>query len=132
TLRMVIAALLLAPVARPKIHNHTRSDWISVLELAVCLGGLNICIYYALSHLPIGVAVTVEFLGPLTLAALGSRSWRDGIAILLALTGVATVWAWDWPPEPSGACTSMWPNEWDAPGRRSRGCGGPSSSSASA
>lgn len=88
TLRMVIAALLLAPVARPKIHSHTRSDWISVLELAVCLGGLNICIYYALSHLPIGVAVTVEFLGPLTLAALGSRSWRDGIAILLALTGV--------------------------------------------
>lgn len=99
TLRMVIAALLLAPVARPKIHNHTRSDWISVLELAVCLGGLNICIYYALSHLPIGVAVTVEFLGPLTLAALGSRSWRDGIAILLALTGVATV---------SGAINADW------------------------
>ena len=94
-----IATLIIAPIARPRLRGHSRTDWINVLVLGLCLGGMNTSFYFALGHLPYGVAVTVEFLGPLTLAALGSRSWRDVVAIIMALLGVAGV---------SGAIGARW------------------------
>lgn len=98
-LRITIATLIIAPIARPRLRGHSRTDWINVLVLGLCLGGMNTSFYFALGHLPYGVAVTVEFLGPLTLAALGSRSWRDVVAIIMALLGVAGV---------SGAIGARW------------------------
>ena len=64
-LRMSLAALLMAPVVRPHLHGHTRDDWMRVLALVIALGGLNTAFYFSLERLPLGVAVTVEFLGPL-------------------------------------------------------------------
>ncbi|BCQ02460.1 EamA family transporter [Cutibacterium avidum] len=98
-LRMSLAALLMAPVVRPHLHGHTRDDWMRVLALVIALGGLNTAFYFSLGRLPLGVAVTVEFLGPLGMAALGSHSVRDWLAILLALGGVVGV---------SGALNADW------------------------
>ena len=98
-LRMSLAALVLAPIARPHVRGHTRADWRKVLALTIALAGMNTVFYFSLERLPLGVAVTVEFLGPLGMAALGSRSLRDWLAILLALCGVVGV---------SGALSADW------------------------
>ncbi|MGO4957589.1 EamA family transporter [Luteococcus sp. Sow4_B9] len=64
-------------------------SWPDVLAYAVCLVGMNVCIYEAFARLPLGLAVTLEFLGPLGLAVLGSRRALDVLWALLALAGVA-------------------------------------------
>ena len=83
-LRMSLAAILLAPIVQPRMKGHTCADWRKVLALTIALTGMNTVFYFSLERLPLGVAVTVEFLGPLGMAALGSRSLRDWLAILLA------------------------------------------------
>lgn len=98
-LRMGLAAILMAPVVRPRLRGHDREAWLRVLALAITLAGMNTVFYFSLARLPLGVAVTVEFLGPLGMAALGSRSWRDWVAVCLALAGVVGV---------SGALTADW------------------------
>ncbi|WP_253694072.1 EamA family transporter [Cutibacterium modestum] len=98
-LRMSLAAILLAPIVQPRMKGHTCADWRKVLALTIALTGMNTVFYFSLERLPLGVAVTVEFLGPLGMAALGSRSLRDWLAILLALCGVVGV---------SGALTADW------------------------
>lgn len=99
TLRLVLGALILIPFGRPTLRGHSRRDWLAVLALALTLGVMNTSFYFGLRTLPIGVAVTIEFIGPLTLAAVGSRSLRDGLAVLLAACGVVAV---------SGALDSDW------------------------
>ncbi|AXE39072.1 Threonine/homoserine exporter RhtA [Acidipropionibacterium virtanenii] len=104
-LRLTIATIILVPFARPGLHDrrtgrlHTRSDWLRVVAFAATLGVMNTSFYFSLRTLPIGVAVTIEFIGPMTMAALGSRSWRDGLAVLLAGAGVVGV---------SGALDADW------------------------
>ena len=73
-LRMSLAALVLAPIVRPHVKGHNRVDWTRVLALTIALAGMNTVFYFSLERLPLGVAVTAEFLGPLGMAALGSRS----------------------------------------------------------
>ncbi len=87
-LRIVLAALLLLALVRPRWRGRSRADWITVAGFAAALTAMNICFYASLERLPIGVAVTIEFLGPLLLAAATSRRGRDALAVLLALLGV--------------------------------------------
>ncbi|NAZ81185.1 EamA family transporter [Kineococcus sp. R8] len=87
-LRLGVAALLLLALARPRLRSLTRSQWRAVLGLGVCLAGMNGCFYAAIARIPLGTAVTIEFLGPLALAALTSRRRRDGAWVALALAGV--------------------------------------------
>ncbi|GAA1390690.1 EamA family transporter [Luteococcus peritonei] len=64
-------------------------NWPDALAYAVCLVGMNVSIYEAFARLPLGLAVTLEFLGPLAVAVLGSRRALDVLWALLALAGVA-------------------------------------------
>jgi len=98
-LRLVVAAVILLVAARPRLAGHDRSDWLTVLGFALSLGVMNLCFYAALGRLPIGVAVTVEFIGPLTLATVLSRRGRDVLAVLGAAVGVALI---------SGALDTPW------------------------
>src|SRR5438046_4131502 len=60
----------------------------TLLALGVVLGLMNASFYLAISRLPLGTVGAIEFLGPITLAALGSRTPRNIVALLLAAGGV--------------------------------------------
>ena len=77
TLRLVIGAVVLALVVRPRVRHWTRAQWLAAVLLGLALGGMNLFIYVAFATIPIGVAVTIEFLGPLTLSLAHTRRWRD-------------------------------------------------------
>ncbi len=87
-LRLVTSALVLAAVARPRFTGRTRHDWLVVLGFGASLATMNWAIYQSFSRIPLGIAVTIEFIGPLTLAVLGSRHARDLVWVLLAGGGV--------------------------------------------
>ena len=88
-LRLATSAIVLVLVARPRLRGRTGSDWLVVLAFGVALGTMNWAIYQAFARIPLGVAVTLEFVGPLPLAVLGSRRPRDLLWVVLAGTGVA-------------------------------------------
>ena len=88
TLRLVIGAVVLALVVRPRVRHWTRAQWLAAVLLGLALGGMNLFIYVAFATIPIGVAVTIEFLGPLTLSLAHTRRWRDAVWAVLALAGV--------------------------------------------
>ncbi|WP_414693562.1 EamA family transporter [Ornithinimicrobium sp.] len=90
-LRLVLAALVLLATVRPRVRGRTRSDWMVVTWFALTLVGMNLAFYGSLARLPLGVAVTIEFLGPLTLAAVLSRRLSDGVAVVAALVGVVLI-----------------------------------------
>jgi inner membrane transporter RhtA len=90
-LRLGLAAIVLLAVTRPRVRGWSRAQWRPVLLFGVSLAGMNGFYYAALARLPLSAAVTIQFLGPLTLSAALSRRWRDGGWIVLALLGVLTL-----------------------------------------
>ena len=90
-LRLGLAAIVLLAITRPNVRGWNRAQWRSVILYGVSLAGMNGFYYAALARLPLSAAVTIQFLGPLTLAAALSRRWRDGGWIVLALLGVLTL-----------------------------------------
>ncbi len=87
-LRLALAAVMLMVAVRPTIRGRTRSDYLAVLGYGLILGFMNWSFYEALDRLPLGVAVTIEFTGPLAVAIGGSRRALDGLWVLLAGGGV--------------------------------------------
>jgi inner membrane transporter RhtA len=90
-LRLLFATAILWAVARPRLRGHGRVAWFTVVAFGLALGLMNLSFYGSLAHLPIGVAVTVEFLGPLTLATALSRRLRDLGAVVAAAVGVVLI-----------------------------------------
>jgi inner membrane transporter RhtA len=88
-LRVGLAAIVLLAVTRPRVRGWRRRQWQAVLLYGVSIAGTNAFFYAALARLPLGTAVTIQFLGPLTLSAALSRRTRDLGWVLLAVTGVA-------------------------------------------
>ncbi len=90
-LRISISAILLYAVARPRLKGYDRRAWLTVVAFGVALGLMNWSFYGSLAHLPLGVAVTVEFLGPLVLTTVLSRRLLDFVAVLAAGAGVLLI-----------------------------------------
>jgi inner membrane transporter RhtA len=88
-LRLVTSAVVLTLIARPVLRHRSTHDWLVVAGLGASLGIMNWAIYQSFARIPLGIAVTIEFIGPLTLAVLGSRRPRDLGWVLLAAAGVA-------------------------------------------
>lgn len=86
-LRLFFAAAVLLLVWRPRVRL-TRRAWAVIGAYGLVLGAMNVCFYLALADIPLGVVVTIEFLGPLAVAIGGSRRWLDGLWALLAAGGV--------------------------------------------
>jgi inner membrane transporter RhtA len=82
-LRLFFAAAVLMLLWRPSLRLSR-----VVLSYGVILASMNLCFYLALARLPLGIAATVAFLGPLTVALAGSRRWLDAFWALLAAAGV--------------------------------------------
>ncbi|GAB3519911.1 EamA family transporter [Arthrobacter monumenti] len=90
-LRMVIAAVVLLAITRPNLRALGKADWSGILVFGIAMAAMNVFFYLALSRLPLGVAVTLEFLGAFSVAMLAARRLRDGMFALVALVGVALI-----------------------------------------
>ncbi|MGH3705397.1 MAG: EamA family transporter [Agromyces sp.] len=90
-LRFAIAAVVAAAVIRPRLTGRTRAEWLALLAYGTSIAAMNVCFHIALDFVPLGVAITVEFLGPFLVAALGVRRLRLVIFPLLGLGGVALI-----------------------------------------
>jgi inner membrane transporter RhtA len=87
-LRLGLASLLLLLVLRPKVRRWTRAAWRAALLLGVAMAGMNLVFYLAIRTVPLGIAVTVEFVGPLLLALAQTRRLVDLLWAALAAGGV--------------------------------------------
>jgi len=87
-IRQVVAATVLLPAARPPLRRITWPQWWPVLLLAAVFGCMNLSLYTAIDRLGLGLAVTLEFLGPLAVPLAGSRSRRDLLIAVAAAVGV--------------------------------------------
>lgn len=82
------AAVVLLAVARPWRRRRTRREWRTIAAFGAVLGVMNLTFYEAVERLPLGVAVTVELLGPLGLALVLTRRRRELAWVLVAVAGV--------------------------------------------
>lgn len=90
-LRIVASAVILLAVVRPRLRGHSVAAWRAAALLGVATGTMNLTFYEALGRLPIGVAVTIEFVGPLLLSAAMSRRLVDAACVAAALAGVVLI-----------------------------------------
>ena len=88
-LRLLFGSAALWAIARPQLRGRPRRDLRLVVALGVVLVSMNLSFYESLQRLPLGITVTVEFLGPLAVAVLGSRRALDLVWVVLAAGGVA-------------------------------------------
>jgi inner membrane transporter RhtA len=88
-IRFLVAGVILCAVLRPRLRGLRRRAWISAAGLAATLTVMNLCFYYSLTRIPLGVAVTVEVLGPLALSVAVSKRTSAWLWAVLALAGVA-------------------------------------------
>ncbi|HEX4060571.1 MAG TPA: EamA family transporter [Streptosporangiaceae bacterium] len=86
--RQWVAAAALLAVGRPRLRSFTWAQWWPILLLAVVFGTMNLSLYLAIARLGLGLAVTLEFLGPLSVALATSRRRVDLGCALLAGAGV--------------------------------------------
>ncbi|OIJ69852.1 EamA family transporter [Streptomyces mangrovisoli] len=88
TLRLLVAAIVLLVVCRPRLRGHSRADWGTVVVFGITMGAMNGLFYQSIARIPLGTAVTLEVLGPLALSVLASRRAVNAIWAALALAGV--------------------------------------------
>jgi inner membrane transporter RhtA len=86
--RLLFAALVLIAVWRPQVRNAEPRALVLAAGFGVSLAAMNLCFYEALDRIPLGIAVTLEFVGPLTVALLASRRPRDLAWVALAAAGI--------------------------------------------
>jgi inner membrane transporter RhtA len=87
-MRTLFAALVLALIWRPRLSGHGRRDVVLVILFGLSLAGMNGSFYAALDRIPLGIAVTFEFVGPLGVAVFGSRRRLDLVWVALAAAGI--------------------------------------------
>lgn len=86
--RFLMGALILLAVTRPRLKEWRREQWFAAVVLGVTVAFMNVSFYQAIARIPLGSAVTIEFLGPLCVAVFGRRSWRHFSFAFLAALGV--------------------------------------------
>ncbi|GAB2881091.1 EamA family transporter [Streptomyces deserti] len=88
TLRLLVAAVVLLVICRPRLRGHSRTDWGTVIVFGITMAAMNGLFYQAVARIPLGPAVTLEVLGPLALSVLASRRAINLVWAALALAGV--------------------------------------------
>ncbi|MER7675009.1 EamA family transporter [Streptomyces sp. NPDC096934] len=88
TLRLLVAAVVLMVICRPKVRGHSRADWATVVVFGLTMAAMNGLFYQSVARIPLGPAVTLEVLGPLVLSVVASRRALNLLWAGLALGGV--------------------------------------------
>lgn len=94
TLRIVLSAIILLLAYRPQMSKISRQQWKLIIPYGITLGAMNLSFYLSLSRIPLGLAVTLEFLGPLVLAISSSGKALDFLWALLAAAGIFLIAPW--------------------------------------
>lgn len=89
--RQIVTALVLTPIVRPSLRGLRRDQWWPILGLVVVFSVMNLSLYMAIERIGLGLAVTLEFLGPLAVAIAGSRRAFDIACAALAGVGVVVL-----------------------------------------
>ena len=87
-LRVALAAVLLVAIWRPSVRGVSRRDWVLVVLFGLVLCTMNLTFYEAIARIPLGIAVTIEFAGPLAVAIALSRRRLDALWVVLAAIGI--------------------------------------------
>jgi len=87
-LRISFAAVVLLLLWRPKLGGYARSEYLVAVVFGLALAAMNFSMYLALDRIPLGIAVTLEFVGPLGVAVAGSRRMLDLLWVVLAAVGI--------------------------------------------
>jgi inner membrane transporter RhtA len=87
-LRLLSATIVLLAVWRPRVRRYTRRQLALAAAFGLVLGGMNLSLYEAVHRIPLGIAVTIEFIGPLGVAIGGSRRRIDFVWVALAAAGI--------------------------------------------
>lgn len=90
-LRLLTASIVLVAIARPRLRGHRRADLALAGLFGVALAGMNLSFYESLHRIPLGIAVSLEFVGPLTVAVAGSRRRIDLLWVVLAAGGIVAL-----------------------------------------
>ena len=90
-IRILVSALILIAVFRPAFHRLTKDQWRAVVPYGISIGVMNLLFYQALARIPLGLAVALEFVGPLALAISGSRRPLDVVWVVLAMAGIVLI-----------------------------------------
>jgi inner membrane transporter RhtA len=88
-LRLGFSAIILMVAFRPSVRGRNVGDWMTVVGFGLVLAVMNVLFYLAIARIPLGTAVTIEFLGPLVLSVVISRRASAWLWAALALAGVA-------------------------------------------
>ncbi|MFI9822834.1 EamA family transporter [Streptomyces sp. NPDC052013] len=88
SLRLLVAAVVLMVICRPRLRGHSRADWGTVIVFGITMAGMNGLFYQSVDRIPLGPAVTLEVLGPLILSVAASRRAINLVWAALALAGV--------------------------------------------
>jgi inner membrane transporter RhtA len=86
--RLAVAAIVLVVIWRPRVRGRPPDELRIAVLFGITLGAMNVAIYSAFDRIPLGIAVTIEFAGPLAVAVAGSRRALDGLWVVLAATGI--------------------------------------------
>ncbi|SDQ96022.1 inner membrane transporter RhtA [Tsukamurella pulmonis] len=90
-LRMAGAAVMMCALTRPNLRRVTVREWSAIIAFGVVMAVMNLCLYQAIDRLPLGVAVTLDFLGPCSLAFVMAKRWRERCCAPIALLGVVLI-----------------------------------------
>jgi inner membrane transporter RhtA len=89
--RIIGASIALLVVSRGWHSGWTRPQLVSVAVFGITTALMNICFYLAIDRIDLGKGVTIEFIGPITVAAIATRSIRNGVALAFAIVGVVVL-----------------------------------------
>ena len=131
-LRLATSSLILLALARPRLRGRSVGDWRPVLALGFALGAMNWAFYESFARIPLGVAVAIEFVGPLAVAAVGRRRPRDLVWVGLAALGITLFGVGPMRVDPvgfglalvAGGCWALYIHSTVATGRRWAGVEG--------
>jgi len=94
SMRIGVSALILLLAYRPNLKAITADQWKIVIPYGMALGAMNLIFYLAIERIHIGLAVTLEFIGPLLVAIIGSKRLIDYCWVLLAALGIVLIAPW--------------------------------------
>src|SRR5262245_4250578 len=90
-LRLVCAALVILAFVRPSFRRYDRDQWIAAIALGIAMASMTMCYFTAVTKIPAGAAIAIEFLGPVGVAVLSMKGWLRAAMPSLAALGVVGI-----------------------------------------